>query len=287
MSLFILQENQKLIWDTINKVPQFHLLDTSVSGGKEAWFKEFIHDTYDRLRNKQLNVQELRQLNKETISAMITRLKQNDQSLAIITNEYISNVSRTTTPITDPLYESHLYEDKTSTHNYMLEQKQDLLNVEFANRQHEFESLMKKDKVKDIDFREQTGDDKPIENMEALLKQHIRDREYDVETTTAVNISDHSTKGSNKNVKWASELESGPSNLYVEMNIFQEFVRKTNAELRELRSEIALLREENAPIRRPEANGLNGILSRLRRSNPRQSSTALTELEDVSSSFTV
>jgi hypothetical protein len=284
MSLFILQENQKLIWDTMNKVPQFHSLDISVSGGKEAWFKDFIHDTYDRLRNKQLNVQELRQLNKETISAMITRLKQNDQSLAIITNEYISNTSRTTTPITDPLYESHLYEDKTSTRNYMLEQKQDLLNVEFANRQHEFESLMKKDKVKDIDFREQTGDDKPIENMEALLKQHIRDREYDVETTTTV---DQSTKGSIKNVKWASELESGPSNLYVEMNIFQEFVLKTNAELRELRSEIALLREENAPIRRPETNGLNGILSRLRRSNPRQSSTALTELEDVSNSFTV
>lgn len=284
MSLFILQENQKLIWDTMNKVPQFHSLDKSVPGGKDIWFKDFIHDTYDRIRNKQLNVQELRQLNKETISAMITRLKQNDQSLAVITNEYISNTSRTTTPITDPLYESHLYEDKTSTRNYMLEQKQDLLNVEFANRQHEFESLMKKDKVKDIDFREQTGDDKPIENMEALLKQHIRDREYDVETTTTV---DQSTKGSIKNVKWASELESGPSNLYVEMNIFQEFVLKTNAELRELRSEIALLREENAPIRRPETNGLNGILSRLRRSNPRQSSTALTELEDVSSSFTV
>jgi hypothetical protein len=93
--------------------------------------------------------------------------------------------------------------------------------------------------------------------------------------------------GSIKNVKWANEIESGPSNVYVDMKIFQEFVRKTNAELRELRNEIALLREENAPIRRPETTGLNSILSRLRRSNPRESSTSLAELEDVSGSFTV
>ena len=45
MALFILQENQKLIWDTMNKVPQFHLLDASIPGGKERWFKDLIQTT--------------------------------------------------------------------------------------------------------------------------------------------------------------------------------------------------------------------------------------------------
>jgi hypothetical protein len=284
MALFILQENQKLIWDTMNKVPQFHSLDASMPGGKERWFKDLIQTTYEKMQSRQLTVQELRQLNKETISSMISRLKNGENRLADKPNEYGINASSTTTPITDSSHILPMYEDKTSTRNYMLGQKQDVLNVEFANRQQEFESLMKRDPVKEIDFREQTGDDQPIENMEALLKKHIRDREYDVETATTANVSD---KGLTKNVKWANEIESGPSNVYVDMKIFQEFVRKTNAELRELRNEIALLREENAPIRRQETTGLNSILSRLRRSNPRESSTSLAELEDVSGSFTV
>ena len=75
MSLFILPENQNLIWNTINKVPSFQKMGENMADDREAWFKNIMQDIYDKNRTKSLSMQELRQLNKETISLMISRLK--------------------------------------------------------------------------------------------------------------------------------------------------------------------------------------------------------------------
>ena len=91
MSLFILPENQKLIWNTINKVPSFQKMGENMSDNRELWFKDIIQQVYDNNKTKNLSVQELRQLNKETISTMISQLKMSTS------NDSISNTFLSTT----------------------------------------------------------------------------------------------------------------------------------------------------------------------------------------------
>ena len=292
MSLFILPENQKLIWNTMNKVPSFQKMGENTTDDREAWFKNIIQDIYDKNKNKSVSVQELRQLNKETISLMISRLK--TQNL----NGSVSSSFLSTTPITDTTREFSLNDDKTATRNYMLEQKQDVLNNEFTNRQQEFESMMKPKSVTDIDFREKNDDDLPIENMEELLQTQMREREYDVElslSTTKVDLKKGDTKTIPKNVKWASEIESGPSNQYVEFDIFQEFVRNTRNEIQQMRTEISTLRAAKLmnSLSEPQLKSnsgtsvMNTMLSRLRKTTSTTTSTSIGDLEDISQSLTI
>ena len=292
MSLFILPENQKLIWNTMNKVPSFQKMGENTTDDREAWFKNIIQDIYDKNKNKSVSVQELRQLNKETISLMISRLKTSN------VNGSVSSSFLSTTPITDTTREFSLNDDKTATRNYMLEQKQDVLNNEFTNRQQEFESMMKPKSVTDIDFREKNDDDLPIENMEELLQTQMREREYDVElslSTTKVDLKKGDTKTMPKNVKWASEIESGPSNQYVEFDIFQEFVRNTRNEIQQMRTEISTLRAAKRmnSLSEPQLKSnsgtsvMNTMLSRLRKTTSTTTSTSIGDLEDISQSLTI
>ena len=291
MSLFILPENQKLIWNTMNKVPSFQTMDENMTDDRESWFKNIMQDIYDKNRNRNLSVQELRQLNKETISSMISQLKMSKS------NESVSNSFISTTPITDTTQGFSLDEDKTASRNYILGQKQNLLNNEFTNRQQEFESMMQREPVKDIDFREKNDDDTPIENMDELLQRQMREREYDVElssSTTMIDLKKENTKTAPKNVKWATEIESGPSNQYVEFNIFQEFVRNTRNEIQQMRTEISSLRAEklrnisNEPQlkSKSETSVMNTMLSRLRKTPSAATSTSIGDLEDISQSLT-
>jgi len=276
----------------MNKVPSFQKMGENTTDDREAWFKNIIQDIYDKNKNKSVSVQELRQLNKETISLMISRLK--TQNL----NGSVSSSFLSTTPITDTTREFSLNDDKTATRNYMLEQKQDVLNNEFTNRQQEFESMMKPKSVTDIDFREKNDDDLPIENMEELLQTQMREREYDVElslSTTKVDLKKGDTKTMPKNVKWASEIESGPSNQYVEFDIFQEFVRNTRNEIQQMRTEISTLRAAKLmnSLSEPQLKSnsgtsvMNTMLSRLRKTTSTTTSTSIGDLEDISQSLTI
>ena len=276
----------------MNKVPSFQKMGENTTDDREAWFKNIIQDIYDKNKNKSVSVQELRQLNKETISLMISRLK--TQNL----NGSLSSSFLSTTPITDTTREFSLNDDKTATRNYMLEQKQDVLNNEFTNRQQEFESMMKPKSVTDIDFREKNDDDLPIENMEELLQTQMREREYDVElslSTTKVDLKKGDTKTMPKNVKWASEIESGPSNQYVEFDIFQEFVRNTRNEIQQMRTEISTLRAAKLmnSLSEPQLKSnsgtsvMNTMLSRLRKNPSAATSTSIGDLEDISQSLTI
>ena len=267
----------------MNKFPLF----IQMGENREQWFKERIQDTYDQNNGKQISVQELRQLNKETISSMISQLKTSK-----------SNNSISSTPISDTTQGFSLNDDKTATRNYMLEQKQDVLNNEFTNRQQEFESMMKPKSVTDIDFREKNDDDLPIENMEELLKTHRREREYDVElslSTTKLDLKKDDMKTMPKNVKWASEIESGPSNQYVEFDIFQEFVRNTRNEIQQMRTEISTLRAAKLmnSLSEPQlktnsgTSVMNTMLSRLRKTTAATTSTSIGDLEDISESLTI
>ena len=286
MSLFILPENQKVIWDIINKAPQFAEFGKNTNESKEDWFRETIKQIYDKHKDKSMNVQELRQLNKDTISMMINSLK-------IKTNINVNN-NINTTPILDlpKLNElspnEYMNEDKTSTRNYMLEQKHDLLNSQFASKQQEFDGLMLRKPVNEINFSEQDCTDQPIDNMDELLQKHISEREYDVNSPPKSNITgididnksifqnDDQTNVS-KNVKWAPNLDNtnNNSNTYISMEVFQNFVRNTNNELQNLRNEINEMKKE-----RKTESSIPSLLSRMKKNKNNNSTT--NQIEDIS-----
>jgi hypothetical protein len=66
MSAYILPENQRVLWNTINKVKGF--------SKDEQWFKQIIALFYQKNAGRNLDQRELLQLNKETIEYMMRGL---------------------------------------------------------------------------------------------------------------------------------------------------------------------------------------------------------------------
>ena len=66
MSAYILPENQRILWNTINKVKGF--------SNDEQWFKQVIAIFYQKNASRNLDQRELLQLNKETIEYMMRGL---------------------------------------------------------------------------------------------------------------------------------------------------------------------------------------------------------------------
>lgn len=364
MTLFILPENQKLIWDTMNKAPLFADFVAQSNENKDVWFREIIHQMYEKHRDKTLTIPELRQLNKETISQMLSSLKARNQPLnvtprpeafrfkSVNSSRTVSASAYESSSLADSSVGFPINDNKTATRNYMLDQKHEVLNNQFLTRQKEFDDMIQRKPAKEIDFREQTDADRPIENMDELLKKHIRAREYDVELTTpppptavAENPGLNAVFGSNsedasrksldgsgpravldrtgasvdsklgdlnadvnrsvpvqKNVKWASDLES--TSHHVEYDIFQEFVKKTTQELYALRAEIDQLKARvsdgnrvNSIVDRnldppPATDRSNNLLTRMRKTVNKNRSdigsisiAQLGRLEDISDTF--
>ena len=73
MSLYVLPENQELIWKTISKVPQFQLMNNT-QNEKHIWFRNVIQMFHEKT-SPNIDVNQLRQLNKETIQFMMKDLK--------------------------------------------------------------------------------------------------------------------------------------------------------------------------------------------------------------------
>ena len=327
MTLFILPENQKLIWDTMNKAPLFADFVAHSNENKDVWFREIIHQMYEKHRDKTLTIPELRQLNKETISQMLSSLKTRNQPVSVAPRPEAFrfksvNSSRTgsasayeSASLADSSVGFPINDNKTATRNYMLDQKHEVLNNQFLTRQKEFDDMIQRKPAKEIDFREQTDADRPIENMDELLKKHIRAREYDVELIQppAENSGEAARKSldgsgphgiSNnssslersapvqKNVKWAED------------DTFQEFVKKTTQELYALRAEIDQLKAQVGDGNRTNSivdrsldppsvtDRSNNLLARMRKTvNKNRSDTGsisiaqLGRLEDISDTF--
>jgi hypothetical protein len=183
MSLYILPENQKLIWDSINKIPQFQNFGLNVQGQREEWFRDIIHQFYENNKFKLLSVQELQQLNRETISYMIQDLKELSVQPAPTSSLFMNNsfgdmgtaiVNGKPSVIKFP---TNATERRSSTRDYMAEQKQEELSRQFNERQREYESMTKRGPSHEIDFKINEEEDGPIENMDELIKQHIKQRD--------------------------------------------------------------------------------------------------------------
>lgn len=258
MSLYVLPENQELIWKTISKVPQFQQMNNQ-NNEKHLWFQNIIRKFYEQT-TPSINVNELRELNKKTIQYMVSDLKQQFQpvnnSFSYSTNEF-SNVFHQ-----QPM---SMETNKQETRNSILEKKQTILSDQFEEKQKEYQSFLQKPVTNEIDFKENVQEDKPIENMDELLQKQLKEREYDVQNIITqketentdelleINVIDLEEKQGSKTVTWADEYktlnkstQSDSSLVFQEQ--FEEFKSYVEEQFTEIKQEIASLKiNQNDP----------------------------------------
>ena len=168
MSNFIHPENQKLLWNTIQKVPLFNA--NIPIQNQNFWFKQIIGDFYNRNQYRKLNSLELQELNKETIGYMIKQLK----------NISPPSVHHPPPPqIPQPIGElkPNFFAEPAS---HRIESKSESYSRQFLERQNDYHSMIKKEIPPEPNFQDKI-DDVAIDNMEELVKQHLKQRELEVQ----------------------------------------------------------------------------------------------------------
>ena len=238
MSLYILPENQTLLWNTIMKTSHFQKKPE-----KQEWFRSIIQQFYDK-SDPNINVQQLRTLNKETVQYMIHTLKK-DQESSLQYHGFSLN----------PSLESNNMESR----EFLIEQKQTKLSNQFENRQQEYGTMLQRPQVKEIDFTEKKEDDTPLENIDSLLQKQMKEREYEIQPNTGMKIDNISTESmpigdSNidlniqpleeigktpKQVSWAKEPEE-----VISKETFTHLKKQVEDFMKFVKDEIIFLKEE-------------------------------------------
>ena len=234
MNLYTSSENQKLLWDTISKVNLFQSIPD-----KNKWFQSIIGNFYDLYKNKPFNKHDLRNLNKETITFMIFKLKQEKQFQP--SNHSFENTFNQNTALSNF---NHIQTNKNETHNFIQDEKQHELDNQFQLRQQEYGQLLTKPNAPEIDFRENTQEDKPIENMEELLERQMREREYDIQPISKseeIKIETIDLGEDKKKVSWSSDIENSKFTSLEEK--MESFMLSVKDQLQTLYNEIELLKD--------------------------------------------
>ena len=167
MSLFISVENQKLLWNIIQKVNLFHT--TIPQQEQQIWFKQNIGSIYEIYKNIPLKRNDLENLNKEALQYMLKQLKNRNTDIS----PYFGN-GNTGSPQNEkpnPFIEP--------SKSVRIEPRSDSYNREFIDRQKEYENMMKKEQPV-LDIMNDKIEDTAIENMDELLQQHLKQRELDI-----------------------------------------------------------------------------------------------------------
>jgi hypothetical protein len=93
MAEFISENNQRILWNTIQNVAILH--QTIHESQQQEWFRDIIGVFYQRNANRRLNAADLKELNKSAIGYMIQTLKP------------------TPTPLPSPRSVDHIYDTPT------------------------------------------------------------------------------------------------------------------------------------------------------------------------------
>lgn len=207
MSLFVHPENQKILWNIINGNPFIiRYFETKPPIEKENWFKKSIEEFYIRIhgQGKEINPQELNNLNKEFLTNMIQSVHiQNPQ----FTAHNSSNIQN---------HESMHH--SINTPPVINDSKEEIFNKQFQMRQQEYDNMLKRKIPEEIDFREVSKDEN--KDINELLERERRERQElmkPIPKTNKLNIQesnnikleavDLEVNKEKKNVSWSNELK--------------------------------------------------------------------------------
>ena len=206
MALFVHPENQKILWNIINGNPFIiRYFESQPQQAKEMWFKQSIEDFYSKIQGKEINPQELNNINKEALTSMI-------QSVHLQNPQFSAHNSSIPYQQQEP--QNTIY--NINTPHVIKDDKQEIFNKQFQMRQNEYDSMLQRKVPAEIDFREVSNDEN--KDINELLERERREREElmrPMQQTNKINIQeDNNIKletvdleepKKKKNVSWNSE----------------------------------------------------------------------------------
>jgi len=163
MSLFIHSQNQSLLWNIISNMDITKAIFVEGSPQKSIWFKNIIEEFYIKYYGRNLSIDELRELNKQVIGYMVDNLK----------TIYKSAAKPSSVQVQSPIEPQTIY-SRSAAFN-----KTEQYNEQYGLRQKEYDTMVKKPFVQEVNFSENVKDE-PISNMEELIRQQQQMREYEI-----------------------------------------------------------------------------------------------------------
>lgn len=154
---YIHPDNQTLLWNTIQKAPNFEKLGIN----KTQWFKSIIKEFYDHEGKSIRDQVDLQNINKSTISYMVHSLKQMNATLPS-TSGSAERMSATLPSTSGSAERMTQYND------------------EFNNRQKEYEMMNAKPVPLSMDQVNEKIADEAITNMDELIRQQLAQRELEL-----------------------------------------------------------------------------------------------------------
>lgn len=168
MASYVHPDNQQLLWNVLQKTPLVQQFFSNYDVAfKEKWFKSVIQMFYEKNKHVPMDIQMLNQLNRETLSYMLSSIQDRAQPEPQPQPQY--NITTATVPAQPEII------SRENTHNA----RQEILNSQLAQRQKEYDSMMQRPNQSEIDFREKELD-AAIPNMEELVQHHIKQREEEL-----------------------------------------------------------------------------------------------------------
>lgn len=172
MSLYIDPNNQRILWETLHKNPLVSIIfpnDVNSLKRKEIWFKNIISKIYSQMP-KNISRETLLNKNKETLTIMNAELygRKNQPPET-------ANNSTAIYPVKQP---ETLY-----SRNAISENRSELLNREYLDRQKQYEQMVQKPNLPEVSFEEKQ-EDEVIKNMDELIRKQMKEREDDLKTIT-------------------------------------------------------------------------------------------------------
>jgi len=162
MNLYINPDNQKLLWNIISNNQYitnfFYILSPA---DKERWFKTIIEKIYFDNQHKILTYESLKELNKQTLAYMLQDIKDKSK------------------PIDQPNIQQSSY-NQINTPPIVKENKSDIFQQQYDQRQQTYQDMVKREVPKDIDFSTKV-EDGAIQNMDELIKKQQEERQLDIQ----------------------------------------------------------------------------------------------------------
>jgi len=187
MSKFIQQENQRLLWNVSQKLPNISDIFPNVTE-QENWFKDIIQHFYEKRKREHLSKVELENLNKQTIQYMIDFMKHKKNTNNEVRRQELFDGTKRVTFGAEPLghqVNTPFSELMGPNNNKILitprpqtiigEPRIVSTNI-LEERQREYENMLKREVPAEPNFHE-LEKDTVIENMEELMQQQLRERE--------------------------------------------------------------------------------------------------------------
>ena len=174
MTLFIHPENQKIIWETIHRHSSIESIHPSV---RTDWFKGVVKKMYETIPKpwfqQKMTTDQLNMINQATIKYMINDLKPVIlQQPQYTSHQQQSHQQHSQQPFSNNNSASIFSENKS--------QSTDAIQERFLEKQKEMENMLNVKAPSQMNFKIDEIDE-PISNMDELIKQHISQRELDIQ----------------------------------------------------------------------------------------------------------